>query len=206
MTPVAALFVREDSVYKTMANVDAWDLPRDARRWPGGMPVVAHPPCRGWGRLSHFAKPRDDELALGPWAVSQVRRFGGVIEHPAESKLWGYCSMPWPGRAPDRFGGWSFYIRQCDWGHRAEKLTWLYLVGSHPDYLPAFPEPREATHVIAMDKRRGRGADIGQRLRKGMSGWRPEVSKAEREHTPPALAEWLVELARRCTVRMEVAA
>jgi len=27
---------------------------------------------------------------------------------------------------------------------------------------------------------------------------RPHITKAEREHTPPPLAEWLVELARRC--------
>jgi hypothetical protein len=30
---------------------------------------------------------------------------------------------------------------------------------------------------------------------------RQEISKAEREHTPPKLALWLVELARRCQVR-----
>jgi hypothetical protein len=29
-------------------------------------------------------------------------------------------------------------------------------------------------------------------------GSRPEISKAEREHTPPELCLWLVELARRC--------
>jgi hypothetical protein len=28
--------------------------------------------------------------------------------------------------------------------------------------------------------------------------YRPYITKAEREHTPPELAEWLVELARRC--------
>lgn len=44
----------------------------------------------------------------------------------------------------------------------------------------------EATHVIAQSRR-------NQKLRA-----RPEVTKAEREHTPPELARWLVELARRC--------
>ena len=28
--------------------------------------------------------------------------------------------------------------------------------------------------------------------------YRPHITKAEREHTPPELAAWLVELARRC--------
>ena len=49
---VAALFVRADSIYKLMPGVDAWDIERDARAWPGGSPVVAHPPCRAWGALA----------------------------------------------------------------------------------------------------------------------------------------------------------
>jgi hypothetical protein len=61
----------------------------------------------------------------------------------------------------------------------------------------------DATHVIAQS--RMRRVD-GTRLRKGMTGWRPEVSKAEREHTPPALAAWLVELARRTRVDARAAA
>lgn len=32
---VAALFVRQDSIYKTMTGVDCWDIDRDARMWPG---------------------------------------------------------------------------------------------------------------------------------------------------------------------------
>lgn len=41
---VATLFVRSDSIYKSLPGVDAWDISRDARKWPGGCPVVAHPP------------------------------------------------------------------------------------------------------------------------------------------------------------------
>jgi hypothetical protein len=197
--PVAALFVRADSVYKTMRGVDCWDIERDARKWPGGCPVVAHPPCRAWGRLRHFAKPRPDEKDLAPWAVDQVRRFGGVLEHPAGSTLWAACSLPAPGRF-DALGGFTVGIHQHWWGHRAEKATFLYVVGISPQDLPEFPmRLDEPTHVIAMDKRPGRGI-AGERLRKGMPGWRPEVSKPEREHTPLPLATWLVELARRCRV------
>jgi hypothetical protein len=205
MREVAALFVRADSVYKTMPGVDAWDIERDARKWPGGVPVVAHPPCRAWGRFSHMAKPRDGERDHAPWAVEQIRRYGGVLEHPAESKLWHHCGLPVPGRMPDSFGGWSLYIRQCDWGHRAEKLTWLYVVGLHVDELPEFPPPREATHVIAQG--REPRPDLGRgRLKKGVPGWRPEVTPREREYTPTPLAEWLVDLARRCRVAQEMAA
>lgn len=43
-------------------------------------------------------------------------------------------------------------------------------------------------------------------LRSHMRGYRPECSKAEREHTPTRLAAWLVEIARRTRVLQEVAA
>jgi len=188
---VAALFVRADSVYKTMPGVDAWDIERDARKWPGGCPVVVHPPCRTWGRLRQFAKPRDDEKALGPWAVDQVREFGGVLEHPAESTLFAHCHMPRPGQFPDHFGGWTMAVDQFTFGHRAEKSTWLYVAGCEPDDIPYLPiRAGKATHCIRPTKHYPR---------------LPSVTKAEREHTPPALAHWLVDLARRCGA-MEIAA
>ena len=43
---VAALCVAPNSHYKTMPGVDAYDISRDVRSFTGGMPVVAHPPCR----------------------------------------------------------------------------------------------------------------------------------------------------------------
>lgn len=195
MRKVVVLFARPDSVYKSMTGVDVWDEARDARRWPGGAPVVAHPPCRGWGRLFYFAKPAPGELDLGPFAVDQVRRFGGVLEHPKDSKLWDAAGIPRPGQI-DEFGGWTLPISQHWWGHRAEKMTWLYIVGCAPRDIPVIPlYLGNATHVIAQS--RVRRID-GSRLRKGMPGWRPEVTKAEREHTPPLLAGWLVELAAKC--------
>lgn len=193
MTPIAALFVRADSVYKTMPGVDAWDIERDARRWRGGGAAVAHPPCRMWGKLRQFAHGDAAEKALGPWAVQQLQRWGGVMEHPAESTLWAACGLPVPGRAPDAYGGWTAEVRQCDWGHKAEKLTWLYVVGCHPDDLPAMPPRAEPTGVIK--PQRGVPRD-GRKI----------VTKAEREHTPPALADWLVELARRCAIDRRLAA
>lgn len=195
MRQVAALFVRADSIYKTMPGVDAWDIERDARGWLGGSPVVAHPPCRLWGKLRQFARAADPaaERRLAVQAVQAVQANGGVLEHPAESTLWAHLGLPTPGRAPDRFGGWTAEIRLCDWGHKAEKLTWLYIVGAHPDELPTIPPRSEPTGVIK--PQRGVPRDH-----------RKIVTKAEREHTPPALAEWLVELARRCNVEQRAAA
>jgi hypothetical protein len=178
---IAVLFARQDSIYKKLPGCDVYDIARDARTFPGGCPVVAHPPCRAWGRLRQFAKPRDDEAALGPWAVEQVRKCGGVLEHPEESTLYTACSMPRPGRFPDKWGGWSLHLRQCDFGHRAEKSTWLYIVGADPDQLPPRPEPREPTHCVRPTRSYPR---------------MPSITHAEREHSPEAFARWLVQLAR----------
>lgn len=189
---VAVLFARSDSVYKTLPGCEVWDMERDARTYDGPWPVVAHPPCRGWGRLRRFAKVRSDERNLARLAVSLVREFGGVLEHPAESTLWQAQRLPIPGAGRDQFGGWSLGIQQHDFGHRAEKSTWLYVVGCSPDAIPALPLPlTKATHCIRPTKSYPR---------------LPSVTKAEREHTPPLLAEWLVELARRCSKAERMAA
>lgn len=185
MIAVAVLFARADSNYKALPQCDVWDAERDARRWPGGVPVVAHPPCRAWGRLRQFAKPRDDEKELALLAVAHVREFGGVLEHPACSSLWPAAGLPKPGEFPDAWGGWSLEVEQFHFGHRAEKRTWFYVVGCSPDELPPMPR-REGrpTHCIAPT--RGGGVRL------------PTVTKPEREHTPMPLAVWLVELASRC--------
>lgn len=192
--PVAVLFARKDSNYKDMPQCDVYDIDRDARNFAGGAPIVAHPPCRAWGRLRTFAKPRADEKDLAIFAVQSIRAFGGVLEHPKGSTLWPTAGLPAPGQR-DEFGGWTLPIFQSWWGHRAEKATLLYIVGCEPRDMPPMPIVLgDATHVVSGS---GRRAD-GGRIKKGDRGWRPEIKKAEREHTPPALAEWLVEVAKRC--------
>ncbi len=202
MNTVAVLFARRDSIYKTMPGCDVWDIDRDARNWPGGSPVVAHPPCRAWGRLRALANPRPDEKDLAIFAVEMVRRFGGVLEHPAFSTLWPAADLPRPGRVDD-YGGWTMPILQKDFGHKADKATWLYIVGAGRRDVPEYPLTLgTATHVCGMQGRRKNGG----RLHKGDVGWRPEITKAEREHTPHHLARWLVELARRCATAERAAA
>ena len=183
---VAVLFARADSIYKTLPECDVFDAERDARTYAGTNPIVAHPPCRAWGAFAMFAKPRDDEKALAPWAIEQIRKNGGVLEHPNASKLWPELGLPEPGTV-DEFGGWTLPIHQHWFGHRAEKKTRLYIVGCKPKDIPDMPMVLgQATHVIG---------DVG-RASNGTK--RPEVSKDEREHTPPQLARWLVDLAKLC--------
>ena len=178
---VAVLFAHDDSIYKRLPGCDVWDKARDARLWPGGEPVITHPPCRAWGRLRHFAHPEEGERDLAMWAVEQVRTWGGVLEHPYASLLWPVAGLPRPGRM-DAYGGLTLWISQWWFGHRADKPTLLYIVGCASMSLPALPyKLGEASHVIQSRKR---------------VGSRPHVSKAEREHTPLALARWLVEVCR----------
>lgn len=193
---IAVLFARVDSIYKTLPGCDVWDIERDARRWPGGSPIIAHPPCRAWGRLRAFAKPRADEKDLARWAVDQIRQHGGVLEHPESSSLWTDKGLPRPGMK-DEFDGWTLPVHQYWWGHRAQKKTWLYIVGCAPSDVPEMPfKLGTAACRIRLDKRRADGTHI----RKGDPDYQPLLGDAEREHTPLALAEWLVELARRCRI------
>jgi hypothetical protein len=122
------------------------------------------------------------------FAVCQVQRFGGVLEHPAASTLWRAAFLPRPGESADELGGYSVEVCQSWYGHKAEKRTWLYIVGACvPGIQLGLLEP---THYVT--NRHG--------IRRGHEAYKPELARADREHTPPAFAEFLVSLARGCCV------
>lgn len=181
MSSVSVLFCRRDSNYKKL-GVDVWDIDRDAMRWPGGNSLIAHPPCAQWGRLRQFATPDPKLKQCSIYAAEQVRRWGGVLEHPYLSRLWDYVNLPLPGDR-DQHGGWTLPISQFWFGHPCEKMTWLYIVGCDPDSVPAMP-------IVIGRPERCIKASKGRRL--------PVVTKAEREHTPIELARWLISIARIC--------
>lgn len=185
MSRPAALFVTTDSVYKTLP-CDAWDKERDALKWPGGAPVVAHPPCRTWASLRHCTKAPLEERQLALWAVQQVRRWGGVLEHPLFSVLWREAGYPRVG-GPDAFGGYSLIVDQFWFGHRAQKRTRLYVCGCGPNDVPPMPiKLGEAPCTVGLWSKRDRAT------------CRPSIAKREFEATPPDFAAWLLEIARRC--------
>ncbi len=187
---VAALFCRSDTVYRTISGVDVWDKERNALLWPGGLPVVAHPPCGPWGCLRNKCKERRGERELALWAVQQVRNFGGVLEHPERSTLWQAAGLPDIG-CTDNYGGFTLRLDQHWWGHRARKRTLLYICGISLREVPPMPLTlREPTHVVSS----GYAPHRGHRHRSA----KPEVSKAEREATPEAFAKWLVQVASLC--------
>lgn len=193
MITVAALYIDPRGPYPRMEGVDCWDETRDARLYDGPHPVVAHPPCGAWGRLRKFH--RADDADCGPRAVEQVRAFGGVLEHPADSLLWPECGLPRPDNPDNQYGAFSLEVDQCAWGHVARKRTWLYVVGMTPGaVLPGIRTGGTPTHWCR--KRPGEVVPAGIKM----------CSKEQRRRTPPAFAAWLVSLARMVSVpRREIA-
>lgn len=191
---ISVLFAQENSIYKTLPDCDVWDKQRDASKYQGPNPVVAHPPCRAWSQLRGLANPEPGEKELAIFAIDTVRKYGGVLEHPKSSSLWPVVGLPEPGEM-DEFGGWTLQVIQRDFGHKANKATRLYIVGCEINNIPAIPFALgEAEYVCGAARRR----KDGTRLLKGAAGWRPEVTKSEREGTPINFAVWLIELAKNC--------
>lgn len=137
MASVAALFVETGGAYFNLPSVDTWDEARDARQYRGPHPVVAHPPCQRWGRFWHGSTRKPHQFRLGEdggcfaAALTAVRNYGGVLEHPAGSKAWAFFGLAPPKRGAgwseaDEFGGWSCCVDQGHYGHFATKETWLY--------------------------------------------------------------------------------
>lgn len=195
MAEVAALFVDPAGPYAGRADIDAWDEARDARRYDGALPVVAHPPCERWGRFAR-GSPRNPVKVVGDdggcfqASLAAVRRCGGVIEHPADSKAWPRFGLPLPPRKgwspPDEYGGRSCYVDQGVYGHASKKPTWLYAV------LPVFPE-LNWTRVWGRAWVGGDGyRNSKERARAKAAGKyqpAPEMPRDERHLTPPLFAD-----------------
>src|SRR5580692_11483753 len=138
MTMVAALFVETDGCYFDIPGIEPWDEQDDARLYAGPWPVVAHPPCQRWCRFWHGSTRKPHQFKLGDdkgcfaAALAAVRRWGGVLEHPAFSYAWPKFGLPRPPRAgwvKTICGGWVAQVSQGAYGHKARKLTWLYFFG-----------------------------------------------------------------------------
>lgn len=170
---VAILYTRKNSIYKKLEQ-DCYDISRDARTFKGGKSIIAHPPCRGWGKYSHMAKPRTDEPALAIHSIIMVRLWGGIVEHPRSSKLWKAMNLPMPGQY-DIYGGWTLCIDQKWFGHRANKTTFLYIRGIKPKEIPGYMVTYN-TYEKEIEK----------------------MGRAERERTPLNLAIWLIATAMKC--------
>jgi hypothetical protein len=198
MRTVAALYVERDGIYANMPGVELWDEVRDARLYPGPHPVVAHPPCNRWCQLAplnqsiHGYQIGDDGGCFAA-ALESVRRFGGVLEHPAWTLAWPAFGLPAPpafGWQRSFDGSWVCEVSQAAYGHECRKLTWLYYVGEAPPAPAIWARPK-AAKAISMLTNGGTPASVER------------VTGKDALKTPPAFAEYLIALARES--RLEVA-
>jgi hypothetical protein len=189
---VAALYVDPRGPYPKLLGPElCWDESRDARLYDGPHPVVAHPPCGPYGRRRHSYRGTEHDCA--PQAIRQVREFGGVLEHPADSKLWELYDLPRPGMAGDEYG-FSIVVQQVEWGHVARKSTWLYIVGVSwlrvCSLVAARPfQGRAPTHWLSGDRNCKTGGSVPPGIK--------VCSAQQRRRTPVTFAEFLIALAEQ---------
>lgn len=202
MTPqrVAALFVDRRGPYWNRPDVDAWDIERDARKYDGNLPVVAHPPCERWGRYwgggpsAKVKRKLGDDDGCFASALISLRRCGGVLEHPEASHAFRVFGIPVPPKSGGwirAVDGWTCCVEQGHYGHPARKATWLYVVSPF--------KPRE----LIWGKSQGIRLDEGfhskaERDAARAAGIKPRkrLSTVQNIVTPSAFAELLLELAR----------
>ena len=186
---IAALYVQRGGCYYGLPDVDPWDEERDARQYAGPWPVVAHPPCNRWAmplakvnetRYGH--KVGDDGGCFGA-ALAAVRRYCGVLEHPANTAAWDAFELPRPdghGWQATFCDGWVCQVAQSTYGHKARKRTWLYSVGC------IFP---------VMDWSEAEPTALTSWLQKTTSEL-PRLSKREASATPIPFRDLLLDIAR----------
>ncbi len=217
MTTVAALFVATGGCYFGLPGVDPWDEKRDARLYAGPHPVVAHPPCSRWCRLAGLVEARwgykkGDDGGTFASALASVRRWGGVLEHPAYAASFAAHGLTAPAGAWQRTmdGGWVCHVEQWHYGHRAKKATWLYYFGeSAPPSLCWGRMPDTATTAYVTDG----GGDIRRRNRAVVS-WCGNTTKAgddrkrlgakEASASPPAFRDVLLSIARSARLNGQI--
>lgn len=202
---IAALFVERGGVYWSLPGVDPWDEQRDARNYAGPHPVVAHPPCQRWGRFWHGSTRKPHQYRMGDdggcfeAGLAAVRRWGGVLEHPADSHAWAAFGLMKPERIggwrqADPYGGHTCCVFQGHYGHPAGKPTWLYVVGRALGELPElrWGKTEQRIHPVALEKH---GYEKARRI--GMVAMVGGKNKtAMRNATPPEFRDLLISIAR----------
>lgn len=209
---IAAIFVHSRGPYMNLPGVDAWDVKRNAMKYFGPHPAVAHPPCQRWGNYwfgSPSCGPRfklGDDGGQFSHALAVVRCFGGVIEHPAHTKAFKHYGLGKPKReggwqrsADGR--GWICQVHQGWYDHPADKATWLYAVVPDGAALPELKWGKSpATRKID-----GGSFHTAQERREAVArGWkRPTevLSKKQRCLTYPAFQKLLIDIAKLAEVK-----
>ena len=225
---IAAIYIEPDGCYANLAGVDAWCEARDARSYAGPYPVVAHPPCQRWGRMDHSGPSAPGTQMPGADGgcfsapLRALWQFGGVLEHPCDSKAWthfdltkpmrhaGWVQTPGPlykiaGIDPDlrRHGHWwTCYVEQGHYAHTSRKPTWLLTCGITRDKLPELDWTKGAKrlHPVALER-----YGYAKARRIGMTAMVGGKDKTKiRNATPVEFRDVLISIAR--TAHVAVAA
>jgi len=192
---IAALYVETNGCYFNLPGVDPWDINRDARTYPGPFPVVAHPPCQRWGRFSEGSMTKKDQVTGDDGgcfeaAMTSLRDWGGVLEHPAHSKAWPAFRIPTPpktGWLNFNMDWWTGEVEQGHYGHPARKKTWLLVHGPKPPELIWGPcEQRLPAKRLAE-----RGYESARRC-----GIIANMCSKHRQRTPPQFRDLLLSFAQ----------
>ena len=199
---IAALYVEDGGCYSRLPDVDPYPLARDARLYAGPWPVVAHPPCQRWGRFWHGSTRKPHQFELGAdggcfaAALAAVRQWGGVLEHPCDSRAWAQFNLNRPPRkggwiAADMENGWTCCVYQGHYGHFSGKPTWLYAHGVELPELRWGP-CEQRIHPTALTKH---GYAKARRI--GMMAMVGGKDKTRiRNATPPEFRDLLLSMAR----------
>lgn len=209
---IAALYVETGGTYFNLAGVVPWDEERDARLYDGPWPVVAHPPCQRWGRFWHGSTRKPHQYRRGSdrgcfaAALTAVRNFGGVLEHPAGSSAWAWFGLAAPRQGggwvqADAYGGWTCQVDQKHYGHDAPKPTWLYAVGADLPELDWSKSDRTPPQWMIDRYGEAKARKIGQ---VAMVGGKDKTRI--RNATPIPFRDLLLDMARSAGARQEQAA
>lgn len=205
---IAALYVDPGGCYAGLPGVELWDEKRDARSYAGPHPVVAHPPCTRWCRLAglveaRYGYKRGDDGGTFAAALAAIRAWGGVLEHPAFSGAWVAHDLTPPltgagWQAADFHGGWSCYVEQWFYGHKAKKATWLYARGVELPSLRWGHTPDQETTAYVSDagisrERRALVSWCGNRIKSGEQ--RERLGSREASATPLEFRDLLLSIA-----------
>lgn len=206
---IAALYVETGGVYFGLDGVDPWDEKRDARLYDGPYPVVAHPPCARWSRLAGFTEARfgykrGDDGGCFAAALDAVRRFGGVLEHPAYSAAFDAFGLPEPmptvyhGWTGGLCGGFTAYVEQGRYGLPVKKSTWLYAYGVElPQLRWSYDRDRAGDGDGGMDHWRDR---FGGRREQWSNSTHRGGHHGLTTTTPPEFRDVLIEMAHSAMV------
>lgn len=201
---IAALYVATGGCYFGLDGVDPWDEARDARKYAGPWPVVAHPPCERWGRYwsggpsAKVRRIKGDDAGCFRAALVAVRKFGGVLEHPEASHAFAAFGLNRPPKSggwvtADFLGGWTCCVEQGHYGHPARKATWLYAHGLRVEELPEFKwGPSQG---VRLDEGFHSKAERDAARTAGVTP-RPRLSTRENIATPIAFRDILLSVAR----------